>query len=104
MRDAADEGLPFWSSIVSAHTFGLGALLELKTKLTQGEIIEGAKKMSHLVARMPEQQGLAGYCVYGVRGCVTQSSPSTLTGYFDLALLGRRSRGTYFTSAVIDCS
>lgn len=67
VRDAIEEGLPFWSSIISAHTFGLGALLELKDRANQGEQVSAAKQMSRLIVGMPEQESLKGCCVYGVR-------------------------------------
>ncbi|KAG8939192.1 hypothetical protein FRC04_006832 [Tulasnella sp. 424] len=65
VRDAIEEGLPFWSSIISAHTFGIGALLELKDRVTEGEQVDAAKQMSRLIVGMPEQEGLKGCCVYG---------------------------------------
>ncbi|KIO21947.1 hypothetical protein M407DRAFT_28503 [Tulasnella calospora MUT 4182] len=65
VRDAIEEGLPFWSSLISAHTFGLGALLELKDRVTQGEQVSAAMQISRLIVGMPEQESLKGCCVYG---------------------------------------
>ncbi|KAG8901291.1 hypothetical protein FRC01_009887 [Tulasnella sp. 417] len=65
VRDAIEDGLPFWSSLISAHTFGLGALLELKDRVGQGEQVRAAKQMSLLIVGMPEQESLKGCCVYG---------------------------------------
>ncbi|KAG8994396.1 hypothetical protein FRB90_000442 [Tulasnella sp. 427] len=65
VRDALEDGPPFWSPIIAAHTYGLGALLELKSNVSQREQVDAAKRMSRLVPALPNLDGLRGYCVYG---------------------------------------